>query len=471
MRESNINCLREHLKYTIKDTGIFNRVFSKIFFDDIIKTLGFNFRNRIFTPETLIWGFVNQILSEDHSCKSAVASIIARLKVNSNKLISSSTGAYCQARSKLPIVFFETLGFELGRLLNSHYDFLKWKGFNVKLIDGSDLKLPVTKQNLKLYSPCTNSTGLLKCRILGIFSLSHGGLLDFAVGPFKGKGTGEVSLLRKLYDNLHKGDLAIMDRLFCTFFEMSNFQKRGIEFVIRKSGNMKTDFRKGESLGHEDHIIEINRPWNRQDSIIFNQLETLPRKIRVRELRVRIKRKGFRVKSLYIFTSLLDPQKYLKEDLAELFKKRWNVEVDFRSLKTFLKMDILRCKCPEMISKEIWMHVITYNYLRTVMVDAALVHGVYPREISFKETVQMVRVFRPYMAISGSRKRMEYYFTIIESLLDRVGNRPGRIEPRLVRNNTMNFRLLKKPRNETRKGFWKSGWAREKRNKDKKRSA
>jgi len=453
---------RNHLKSFINEFGIFNKVFSGAVFANFLVSQGIEYRSRALTPDVLLWSFINQILDGDHTCRA----VIAKFKAEGKKTISSATGAYCQARSKLPENFFSGLAKLLGKTLDEYCDEAVWKGFKIKLVDGSDLKMPVTEQNLSEYDRASNSTGLLKCRILGVFSLGHGGLVDLAIAPFKGKGTGEISLLRSLYDLFKKGDLLLMDRLFCTFYEMANFLEKEVEFVIRKNAKMKSDFRKGKKIGKCDHIIKLSRPWNRVDSIVHDKLLNLPNSILVREVKISIKRKGFKVKEVYLLTSLLDPKKYTKKDLIDLYMKRWNVEVDLRSIKTFLKMDVLRGKSPSMIRKEIWMHMITYNYIRTIMFDGALLHNVDPRQISFKETLQLVRSFRPLMSVVEKKKIEEFYIEILEGLKDRVGNRPGRIEPRLVRNNTMRFSLLKKSREETRYGFWKGGWAWEKRKKD-----
>jgi hypothetical protein len=464
MKKSTSLVTRDQLKSLIRESGVFNKVFSGELFSNFLASEGIEYRNRSLTPDILLWSFINQILDGEHTCRAAVASIIAKFKVEGKKTISTATGAYCQARSKLPESFYKGLAKLLGKTLDQHCGFIQWKGFVVKLVDGSDLSLPVTDKNLEIYSRTSNSTGLLKCRIVGIFSLAHGGLLDLAIGPFSGKGTGEVSMLRNLYDSFKKGELVLMDRLFCTYFEMASLLSKEVDFVIRKNACMKSDFRKGEKLGKNDHIVELKRSWNRCESV-HRKLLLLPKKIKVREVKIIFKRKGFKTKELYLLTSLLDSKKYSKEDLIDLFMKRWNVEVDLRSIKTFLKMDILRGKSPEMVSKEIWMHMITYNHIRTVMLDGAILHNVDPREISFKEALILIKAFRPYMAVAKKKKFDDYYLSILEGLLYRVGNRPGRIEPRLVRNNTMRYRLLKKERSETKYGFWKSGWAWEKRKK------
>jgi len=306
MSKSTNFLLVSHLESSKKracNKSFFNKVFKNHLFTKSLEHFHLEYRNRIFTPLTTVWTFLTQTLSEDHSCRNAVCSLIASTSFTNSKQISTATGAYCRARKKLPEEFFSFLTKQIAKLLDSKQENQTWKDFNVKLVDGSDLSIPDTKENRKDFQKATNSTGLLKCRIVGIFSLAHGALTDLRIGPFFGKGTGEVSLFRKMFNSISKGDLLLMDRLFCNFFDMAHLLKKEIHFVVRKNACMKSNFKKGHHLGKNDHIITLNRPWNRSDSINHGKLLKLPRKIQVREMRIKAKRKGFRTKELYLIRS------------------------------------------------------------------------------------------------------------------------------------------------------------------------
>ncbi|QDU89453.1 Transposase DDE domain protein [Pirellulimonas nuda] len=131
----------------------------------------------------------------------------------------------------------------------------------------------------------------------------------------------------------------------------------------------------------------------------------MPRYLTVRELRVSVKQPGFRTKVIIVVTTLLDPKQYPKEDLAELYRARWNQELDLRTIKTTMQMDVLRCKTPELVRKEAWTHLLAYNLIRTVMAQAAAKHGVLPRTLSFKGALQTLEAFQPLIAQVGPPNR------------------------------------------------------------------
>ena len=425
-------------------------------------------RKRIFVPFATLWAFVIQILSQDHSCRFAVSSVIALRSGQGKKTISSATGAYCRARLRLSLSFIQKMVHDLASLLEKKCPKeWKWKNFNVKIADGTVVSMPATTENMKIYSKATGSTGLPKIRLVGIFSLATGALLSLVMGPHLGKGSGEVSLFRKLIDGLQHNDLLLLDRLFSGFPDMALMLYNNIHFVARRHATMKSDFRKGHRMEKNDHLVIFKKPDRSPSSVCLEMLEKLPTAITIREVKFRVKRNGFRVKMIYLVTSLLDHKKYSIEDLANLYAERWNVELDFRAIKMTLNMDVLRCKTPAMIEKEIWVHMLGYNIIRAIMFDAAVKKKLKSGEVSFKETVQFVNNFVLLSSIVKAAGQRKYYEVIIESLKDRVKNRPGRIEPRLLRHNPEKYPLLKRTREETRKEFWKLGTAREQRKIDK----
>ncbi len=211
--------------------------------------------------------------------------------------------------------------------------------------------------------------GFPLARITAIFSLSCGAIMDLGICRYAGKGQGEISLFRTLWDFFQPGDIVLTDRLYCTWRELLTLKQRGVDSVSQLQAMRKADFRKGKRLGKEDHIVRWKRPLIR--SLSWHAQKALPEYLTVRECRIHIEQAGFRSKAIVVVTTLLDAQKFTKEELGALFRERWNAELDLRSVKQTLQMDILRCKTPELVRKEIWTHILAYNLIRTIMAQAA----------------------------------------------------------------------------------------------------
>ena len=155
-----------------------------------------------------------------------------------------------------------------------------------------------------------------------------------------------------------------------------------------------------------------------------------------------------------VVTTLLDANEFTKEDLAGLYRARWNAELDLRSVKQTLQMDILRCKTPKMVRKEIWTHILTYNLVRTVMAQAASEHDLQPRTISFKGTIHTLEAFQPVIAFLADRDstfRMHLYKQLLKCVAShRVADRPDRFEPRKRKRRFRWYDFLNKPRHEVK---------------------
>jgi hypothetical protein len=209
-------------------------------------------------------------------------------------------------------------------------------------------------------------------------------------------------LLRRLWGLFRPGDVFVADRLLCAWTEMVMLKRRGIDTVARLSSHLRADFRRGTRLGKDDHVVMWMKP-QRPRSVARKVYDALPEFLLVRECRVRVEQPGFRVRSLVVATTLLDAQEYTKDDLAQLYRDRWNIELDLRSIKDVLQMDVLRCKTPDLVRKEIWTHVLAYNLIHTVMAQAASQSGTSPRSISFKATLRILEAFQPVIASQAHR--------------------------------------------------------------------
>jgi hypothetical protein len=418
--------------------------------------------DRIFSPLVTLWVFLGQVLSADHSCSAAVARLIAHRLAQGQSPCSPETGAYCQARKRLPESFFADVARQTGRTLDANVEpRWLWKRRRVYLYDGSSVSMPDTPENQAEYpQPVVQKPGLgfPMARIAAVFSLACGAVLDLGICRYAGKGQSELGMLRKLWDVFLPGDVVVADRLMCAWTEMVMLQQRGVHSVCRFTSHRKADFRRGKRLGTGDHVVTWPKP-RKPRSIDQETYDTLPEFLVVRECRVCVEQPGFRVKTLIIATTLLDADEFTKEDLAQLYRTRWNAELDLRSLKQTMQMDILRCKTPGLVRKELWAHVLAYNLIRTIMAQAAARHDVEPRSISFKAALQTLEAFRPVIALRGEDDpefRRALYERLLEAVAShRVADRPDRFEPRRKKRRPKPFARLMKPRHQTKREMLK----------------
>src|SRR6516162_8430127 len=343
--------------------------------------------DRIFSPLITLWVFLGQVLSADHSCRAAVARLLAHRLARGQRPCSPQTGAYCQARKRLPERFFADVACSVGRSLDDRAERRwLWQGRRVYLFDGTTVTMPDTPENQAAYPQVYNQKpglGFPIARLGALISLACGAVVNLGFCRYAGKGQGEVSLLRRLWDVLRPGDVVLADRLTANWATIAMLQGRGIELVSRlNKAHRKADFRRGRRLGADDHVVRWAKPTSIR-SLDWQAYKALPESITIREARIRVRRPGSRTRSIVVVTTLLDPEQASKEELASLYRARWNNELDLRSLKSTMQMSELRCKTPEMVRKEVWAHILAYNLIRTVMAQAAAAHDVPPRSISF----------------------------------------------------------------------------------------
>jgi hypothetical protein len=431
----------------------FNDVLSESAVAQALKALDVVWLDRIFSPLVTLWVFLGQVLSQDHSCRAAVARLIAHRISRGQRPCSAETGAYCQARKRLPEEFYAEVARKTGQSLdNSAKKEWLWKGRRVLTYDGSTVSMPDTAENQRAYPQPPQQrlgVGFPLARIAAFFSLSCGAVLDLAICSYSGKGHSELGMLRKLWDILLPGDILLADRYMCAWHEIYLLKQRGIDTVTRVHHCRRVDFRRGMRFGKDDHLVEWRRP-GRIRSIDWQTLKLLPERLTIRETRVRIVQPGFRCRSMVVVSTLLDAKAVGDSDLAELCRARWNAELDLRSLKQTMQMDILRCKTPELVRKEIWTHILAYNLIRTIIAQAATIHGIEPRTISFKGAIQTLEAFQPLFAIQGDRDgahRRILYQQFLEALAThRVADRPDRFEPRLRKRRPKKYDSMLEPR-------------------------
>jgi hypothetical protein len=363
----------------------------------------------------------------------------------------------------LPEKFFSTAACSVGRALDAKVDpKWLWKGRRVYMFDGTTVTMPDTPENQRAYPQLYNQKpglGFPIARIGAITSLCCGAVLDLGFCRYAGKGQGEVSLLRRMWDILRPGDLLLADSLLSNWAGIVLLRRRGLELVSRlNKAHRQADFRKGIRLGKEDHIVRWRKPTSIR-SVDRKTYRSLPAYLTIRETRIRVEQPGFRSKSIVVVTTLLDPRQTTKEDLAFLYRARWNNELDLRSIKSTMQMDVLRCKTPELVHKEIWTHILAYNLIRTIMAQVASRHDIEPRTISFKGTLQTLKAFQPLIDFQGHRgksSRAAFYEQLLDCIsLHRVADRPDRFEPRKRKSKPLRFEKMTKPRWELKREMLK----------------
>ena len=410
--------------------------------------------NAIYSTVLTVWAFLGQALRDgkEASCQFAVAGVVVHQEMAGLPVPTSDTGDYCRARAKLSEAALRDLTVEIAEELEEQADpAWLWKGRHAKLVDGFTFTMPDTPDNQAEYPQPTSQTqgvGFPIARACAILSLATACITDLAIGPYSGKETGETALLRELFDSLHAADIVVADRFYCSFMMIALLLNRDVDVCARMHQQRHVDFRRGRRLGKYDHLVEWTRP-SRPDWMDEETYAMIPEKLVLREIRFNVVEKGRRVETLTVLTTLTDADKYSKEDIAELYGFRWNSELDIRSIKQSLGLDHVRCKSPKMVRKELWTILLGYNLIRTTAATAALLHNKQPRQISFTGTCQYV--LSSWMLFSLGlivpSKILSHCQTLLQQISQcQVANRPGRIEPRVLKRRRHRYKLMQEPR-------------------------
>lgn len=408
----------------------------------------------IYTPAVTLWAFIGQVLAGRQCCVAAVARVIVLLAAMGRPPCSSATGGYCRARAKLPEPFLRRLTYEVGVELEeqapAHW---RWHNRRVLLADGTELTLPDTPENQRAY-PQPNSQrpglGFPMIRLVVLLTFATAAIVGAAFGPYAGKETGETALLRQLFDQLRSGDVVVADRYHCSYFMIALLRQLGVDAVFRLHHVRKYDFRRGRRLGRDDHVVEWQRP-QRPTWMDEATYATMPETLTVREVRFHVDNPGFRTDEIIVATTLLDADTYSRAAIADLYQKRWHAELDLRSIKQTLGMEVLACKTPAMAGKELWAHLLGYNLARKAAAQAAWEHGLCPRQISFAATVQMLETFSNLLLAVEPEQRRQVCQSLFQAIAaHQVGDRPGRVEPRRLKRRCDKYQMLHRTRAEAR---------------------
>lgn len=416
----------------------------------------------IYSTAVMVWSFLGQVLRDgkEASCQSAVARVVTYCHQQGLAAPTADTGDYCKARAKLSEAAVRELTREVAGEVEQQADAnWLWKGRHAKLVDGFTFTMPDTPLNQAAYpSPKTQKkgVGLPIARAAAILSLATACAMDLAVGAYLGKETGETALLRQLLRSFAAGDLAVMDRFYCSFMMIALLLGHDVQVCARMHQRRHVDFRRGRRLGKDDHLLVWVKPqrptWMDQETY-----DAIPDAMEMRELRYQVVQPGHRTRTITIATTLTDAETYSKEDIAQLYGFRWNSELDIRSLKQSLNLAHVRCKSPEMVRKQLWTTLLGYNLIRTTAAAAATLHQKQPRQISFTGTCQYV--LASWMLLSCRLLAANVLACHCRHMLQQiaaceVANRPGRLEPRVLKRRRHGYKLMQQPRHVLQAKLW-----------------
>jgi hypothetical protein len=396
-------------------------------------------RERLYPPTVTLSMFLRQALSADGSCQRAVNGWAASRAAEGLAPQSIRTGGYCRARARLPLPMLQALTRQSGLMLASHAPVAwQWQGRRVKLLDGTGISMPDTAQNQARFpqpSSQAQGVGFPLARLCTLIDLSSGALLEAGIGAHQGRGHSELDLSRTLLPSLCRGDLLLADALYANYFLVAQLIGAGVDLLFEQHGSRRTDFRRGELLGVRDHLVSWVKPRSRPTWMSPEHYAAAPEQIALREVQVA---------GRILVTSLHDARRVPKSELDALYRRRWNIELDLGCIKTTLGMDVLSCRTPQMVEKELWVYLLAYNLIRLLMAEAAVQSGQQPRQLSFKHTVQLWGEWTARRSGCDTVAALSTLFQLISQV--RVGHRCGRSEPRTRKRRPKSFPWLKVPR-------------------------
>jgi len=428
---------------------------------DLSQAVGHRGRCCFWNPAIVIWTFLRQVLAPNCACRYAVAMTLAEDCVatsNGNAPSLSATersaepGAYSQARQRLPLALFTRLARHVADSV--HTQAHRWRGHRVWVVDGSGVSMPDTPDLQNAFpQPVSQKPGcgFPVANLVGLFCWSTGALVHLAIDS---RHVGELNLFRRLFQWLQPNDVVVGDRLYGNYYEMAALSARGVHAVCRINRARRVDFRRGRRLGKGDRLVTWRRPKHSACGIGQDTWQQLPETLTLRIVRLNVYcKRAWRPRRIDLVTTLLDPAAYPAEALSHLYRECWLAEIDLRSLKTTLGMDVLRCKSEEMVRKEIAMHQVAYNLIRLLMQAAARDHGVDPQRLSFAGTQQRLLAalpMRPFLRTPQAQRA--FAIRLLRWIAaDVLPYRPDRHEPRAIKRRRKSFPWLVHPRDQARK--------------------
>ncbi len=398
-----------------------------------------HYRDRVYTPTVTLQAFVEQVLSRDGSCRRAVAQVLADRLARSQSATTLNTGPYCKARQRLPLSLLEQAVGLSGEALEEQLpEAWRWYGYRVKIVDGTTLQMADTASNQSAFPQHPSQgpgLGFPMLRLLGVVSLASGAVLDYAYGRYQGKGSGETTLLSQCLSGFVAGDLLLADSYYCAWAVLVSAHQRGVPALVEhNAGRLAFGWSDGKRLGHQDRLIEWTKPAHKPVWMTSEEFARLPAALSVRV---------FARKGKVFLTTLTDAKRFSKAALAQLYRQRWSVELDLRTLKTDIGIEQLRCRSAHMVKKELAVTLLAYNMIRALIAQAAVTQQRLPRQLSFRAAVQLIEAFRPLIANACSAIYQILHRAIASAT---VGNRKRPAQPRALKRRPKNYPKLNVPR-------------------------
>lgn len=420
--------------------GVFEQVLSTEEIMEVIEASAPNHRHRHYPPLTTLRHFIEQVLSEDQACQDVVGRRLAERVGQGQSACSLNTSAYCQARQRLPQTMLDRLCRGVGERLEARLPkSWLWRGRRLVLFDGTSVSMPDTPASQRAFPQNPEQKpglGFPVARLGGLIGLASGAVLGHVVGACEGKGSGEQTMLRELMPLLKAGDILLADALLATWWIIADVTARGADILMVQHGSRLTDFTLGEFIGVHDHLVEWQRP-KRPGWMSSADYEKYPASLSVREMEVDNR----------ILVTTLSIAQATPRELDQLYAQRWNIEVDWRTIKVTMHMDILRCKTPEMVRKEISVHLLAYNLVRWSMASAAYLGEVLPRMLSFAGAKRVLAAFATQLRRCPGRRLAFMFATVLGAIASLIlPIRPGRVEPRAKKRRPKGLPLLTVPR-------------------------
>jgi hypothetical protein len=376
------------------------------------------------------------------------------LSLKTGKNASPNTASFCKARARLPQKGLEAIYQRLAREIEAQTtDDGLWQQRRVKIVDGTGLSMPDTRANQKIYPQSQRQKlgcGFPVIKLVATFSLASGAILGFVKGTLH---DAERILFKDLWDLFEPGDVVLADSAFCSYADYYFLSQRRIDCVMANHQRRTKGLEFVKSLGKQDRLLYWIKMKPCPSWLEKSQWAKVPEKLLIREVSFSVTIRGFRTKKITLATTLFDQRQYPKEDLAQLFRRRWMAELYLRDIKSTMGMDILRCKTPDMVHKELIMYMIAYNLIRSLILQSSMILQVQMDRLSFKGTLAIMRQLNPPTLLLIRTRNLEECFHRAALLIiakDIVPDRPNRQEPRARKRRPKNYQLLNKPRSQFR---------------------
>ena len=426
-------------------------LFSDIISSDFLNGIDETKRKRLYGNIPIFWAWLAQILEQNSSCSRGLGLIQSWYQALNLPAPTGDTSAYCKARKKLSLDFlkavFDRVNTRLDALVT---DADRWHGFTLKAIDGSSVQLMDTAKNQEIYPQHTSQKpgcGFPTMGVAGLVNLSSGGWINFIPHSWN---VGDAKMANQCLSYLNEDDLLLADRAYCSFELIAKITIQGnsnVLFRLHQRRHEHLDWDEGEKINDYERIVTWTKPTNQPkgSELTKEEWKALPKTIKVRLIKALFEARDGTMKELVVVTNLLDHTKYDGFELLDLYARRWDIEVQFRDVKTTMKMEFFAVKTPEMAHKTLYVMMIAYNLLRYLMKKAAVEAEKPAYHMSFKATMDLVTSsherFRE--VASTPRKKQEKYDELITTLATKtLCIRPFRLEPRAIKRRPKNFQLL-----------------------------